>query len=109
MRGEAEIGILHAPHNRPEGIQRVGKQALLLFLGGEGMPIAFKESFRQVGPVDPILVGIAGEVGGAHVPAGKLEIDQARPGTGAADQPVGRAVIPVTGRRAFTFEGLEQI
>ena len=104
LGGKAMIGALLAPDDRGQGILNVGHKPLL-FLGlGPCAPIPAEQGVHQVRPLDPLPVRIAAQVGHAHIPIGELEVDDALPGA-PGHQPVGRAVVPVTGAWAFTGKG----
>src|SRR5579859_7103259 len=54
--------------------------------------------------MNPRPIWISAEISNTHIPTGKLEVDNTRPGSLFANEPIGGAIVSMTGKRTFAFK-----
>jgi hypothetical protein len=96
--------MIMSPENSTKGIFSTRHKELLLFDGSKRPSIPFEKGIHQIGAMDPRPIGIPAEIGNAHVPTGKLKVDDAGPGSLLVDKPIGCTVVSVTGHRMLAFK-----
>ena len=106
---EAVESMVMSPENCTKGVFSMSHKELLLFCGGKRASVSVEEGKDQIRATDPRPIWISAEISNAHIPMGKLEVYDTCPGSFLADEPIGGAIVSMTGKRTFAFKRWYQV